>query len=150
MKLPDDPILFSGGLSTDERGSVRFVNDFNFPGVKRFYHIRNLDTGVIRGFHGHLKEAKYFYVVRGELLLAFVRLTDKQDPDKQEPVNRVFLTDKVPAIQYIPPGFVNGFRILKPNTDIMVFSTATLEESKHDDYRFDHDYWGKEVWKEEL
>ena len=28
--------IINGGVATDDRGSVRFVNDFNFDGVKRF------------------------------------------------------------------------------------------------------------------
>jgi hypothetical protein len=28
--------VLNGGLAVDDRGSVSFVNDFNFEGVKRF------------------------------------------------------------------------------------------------------------------
>lgn len=135
-------------MAQDGRGSVRFVNDFSFQGVKRFYHVRNADPQVIRAFHGHMKEAKYVYVVRGAIMLAFVPLTNKRSPSRAETVTRVFLSDAQPAIQYIPPGFANGFKALKKNTDVLFFSTSTLEESKADDYRFDPDYWGKDVWKD--
>ena len=30
------PTLIEGGLAVDDRGEVRFVNEFNFEGVKRF------------------------------------------------------------------------------------------------------------------
>jgi dTDP-4-dehydrorhamnose 3,5-epimerase len=45
---------------------------------------------------------------------------------------------------YIPPGYANGAMTLTEDTRIMYFSTATLEESKTDDYRFSYDYWS--IW----
>ena len=33
----DRPTLIEGGLHVDARGSVAFVNDFDFKGVDRFY-----------------------------------------------------------------------------------------------------------------
>ena len=30
--------LMNGGIAVDDRGSVRFVNDFNFENVKRFFY----------------------------------------------------------------------------------------------------------------
>ena len=33
--------LINGGVAVDDRGSVRFVNDFDFEGVKRFYQVQN-------------------------------------------------------------------------------------------------------------
>lgn len=145
--LSAEPQLFSGDVRSDERGSVRFINTFNFEGVKRFYHVRNATTKVIRAFHGHMKEAKYVYVVRGQIMLAFVKLTDAHTPSPSQKVHTVVLSEDTPSIQYIPPGYANGFKVLKEDSDVIFFSTSTLEESKQDDFRFDPTYWGKEVWE---
>ena len=51
-----------GGLFSDDRGHLRFVNDFNFEGVKRFYQVENHSKNFIRAWHGHEKEGKYVYV----------------------------------------------------------------------------------------
>lgn len=144
--LSSKPQLLEGEARSDERGSVRFINSFNFAGIKRFYHVRNATTKVIRAFHGHIKEAKYVYVVRGKILLAFVKLTNAHNPSPKEKVQLVTLSDDKPSIQYIPPGYANGFKVLKEHSDVIFFSTSTLEESKQDDFRFDPYYWGKEVW----
>jgi dTDP-4-dehydrorhamnose 3,5-epimerase len=44
-------------------------------------------------------------------------------------------------VLYIPPGYANGAMTLTSDTMIQYFSTATLEESKGDDIRFDARLW---------
>ena len=36
------PRLYSGGISVDDRGSLSFVNDFDFAGIKRFYLVATI------------------------------------------------------------------------------------------------------------
>jgi len=141
--------LINGGSAIDDRGMLTFINEFNFYGVKRFYQVLNFSTSTIRAFHGHLKEAKYVYVVKGSAIVAAVKLDDIESPSKNLKVKRFILSDKNPQILFIPPKYANGFRPLENDTRIVFFSTSTLEESKDDDYRFPADYWGKEVWKVE-
>ena len=45
--------IYQGGISVDDRGSVRFVNEFQFQNVKRFYQVENHKSGFIRAWHGH-------------------------------------------------------------------------------------------------
>ena len=33
--------VLNGGVFTDDRGESRFVNDFDFKNVKRFYQVEN-------------------------------------------------------------------------------------------------------------
>jgi len=141
--------LINGGIAVDDRGTVSFINEFNFKGVKRFYQVKNFSTSTIRAFHGHLKEGKYVYVVKGTAIVAAVKMDDIKAPSKNNEVKRYILSDKQPKILYIPPKHANGFRSLEKNTHIIFFSTSTLDESQGDDYRFPPDYWGKEVWEVE-
>ena len=141
--------VIDGGLAVDDRGTVSFVNTFDFSDVKRFYKVENFSSRVIRAFHGHLREGKYVYVVTGTILLATVPLDSTTAPDRTVPVRRQVLSGRKPAIVFIPPGYANGFRVLEPNTQVMFFSTSTLEESLGDDYRFPADYWGAQVWEVE-
>ena len=67
-----DPWVISGGTAVDDRGSVTFVNDFDFSGVKRFYQVQNHRRGFIRAWHGHQKEAKYVYVPVGSALVGAI------------------------------------------------------------------------------
>lgn len=137
----------SGNVAVDNRGCVRYVNDFDFSGVHRFYQVENSTDSEIRAFHGHLLEAKYVYVPKGKILLCAVPIDDPVYPDKNAKVERIFLNADRPEIVYIPPGFANGFRVLVSNSVVIFFSTSTLAESKHDDYRFPFDYWGEEAWQ---
>lgn len=145
--LSKEPKLIEGAAAADERGVLTFANDFNFSGVKRFYMVESFSTQTVRAFHGHLKEKKYALLVSGSAIVAVVKMTNSLKPSKDTKVQRFVLSARKPAILYIPQGFANGFRFLEENTKIIFFSTASLEESKNDDYRFPYDYWGKDIWK---
>jgi len=142
----ETPSLVEGGRFVDERGCVSFVNGFSFERIKRFYTIENATTDIVRAFHGHEKEAKFCIAVEGEFLAAAVYLDDRIKPSVANLVHRFILDADKPQILYIPSGYANGFRALTKRNKLLLFSTATLEESKQDDFRFPPDYWGKEVW----
>jgi len=141
------PTIIKGDRASDNRGQLSFVNKFNFKGVKRFYVVDNVSVDVIRAFHGHKKEAKYAYVSTGSAVVAAVKMDDIKSPSKKNKVHRFELSAKEPRILHIPSGYANGFKFLEKKSKIIFFSTASLEESKKDDYRFPHDYWGKDIWK---
>lgn len=128
-----------GDLYADDRGFLRFVNDFSFKDVKRFYQVENHRKGYIRAWHGHLRESKYVYVSKGTALVGAVNL-------ENEEISKFTLTSQSPSILHIPSGFANGFMTLEENTIIMFFSTSTLQESQGDDIRFDYDKWN--IWEE--
>jgi len=132
--------VLNGGVAVDDRGSVRFVNDFNFDGVKRFYQVENHRRGFIRAWHGHKKEGKYVYVTSGSALVGVVNM-------ETEEILKFTLSDKSPKILWIPPGYYNGFKSLEENTKILFFSTSTLEESLGDDIREEHNRWN--IWEED-
>jgi dTDP-4-dehydrorhamnose 3,5-epimerase-like enzyme len=141
------PELIEGELAVDDRGQLSFVDGFSMEGVKRFYQIQNFSLDTIRAFHGHMKEAKYFYVAKGSVIAAAVELDDTKKPSKKNKVDRYILSSRKPSILFIPAGFANGIKALEEDTVLIVFSTSTLEESKGDDYRFPADYWGESIWQ---
>lgn len=143
--------IINGGISTDDRGSVRFVNDFCFKDVKRFYHVENHDINFIRAWHGHLKESKYVYIATGTALIGAVPLWISEN-GKEQSINidqgkKFILSAKTPKILYIPAGYANGFMNLENNTNLIFFSTSTLDESKGDDIRFPYDAWN--IWEKD-
>lgn len=147
--VSDWPQLLEGGLAVDDRGSLLFANSFDFHDVKRFYLVDNFSLSTIRAWHGHLKEAKYVLVVSGSAIVAATKMSTTVNPDKGSQVHRYVLSARQPSVLRIPAGYANGFRALEPNTKVMFLSTATLEESKGDDYRFPAEYWGESVWSVE-
>lgn len=129
--------ILNGDLHVDDRGVVRFVNDFNFKNVKRFYQVENHRAGYIRAWHGHKKEEKYVYVVSGSIMVGVVDL-------KTEEIQKFHLSAEKPRVLWIPANTANGFMSLTDDAKVLFFSSSTLEESKKDDLRFPYDKWN--IW----
>lgn len=142
-----EPTLIDGGLAVDDRGQVSFVNGFDFKNVKRFYMVSNHARGFVRAWHAHKKEAKYVMVVKGAAVVGAVAIDDWKKPSKSAEVKRFVLSEKKPAVLYIPAGHANGFMSLTKDAQLMFFSTSTLEESLGDDIRYDARYW--DIWSVE-
>lgn len=138
--------IYKGGIAVDDRGSLRFVNDFDFANVKRFYQVENHRVGFIRAWHGHQKEGKYVYVPSGSALIGVVPID--AEPGDMSNVQKYVLSSKNPSVLFIPAGNYNGFMNLEENTKVLFFSTSTLDESKGDDIRKEYDTWN--IWEEDF
>lgn len=139
--MNEEPRLIYGAMAVDDRGVVAFVNDFDFPGVKRYYLLSNHRPGFVRAWHGHRYEAKFVTVVQGAALVCLVKIDDWVNPSKDLTVHRYAMSAGKPAVLYAPPGYANGIMSLTDDAKIMCFSTATVDESRVDDIRFDSRYW---------
>lgn len=137
----ESPKLIQGGLHSDARGSVSFVNDFDFKGVDRFYWIKADMADVQRGWVGHRREQKWFTVVQGSVLIAVVRPDDWGRPGPQLPVARYVLSASNPQVLYMPPGFATASVNLDQDAVLMVFSSGKIEDAKTDDFRFPLNHW---------
>ncbi|MBI4180436.1 MAG: dTDP-4-dehydrorhamnose 3,5-epimerase family protein [Chloroflexi bacterium] len=144
-KLADEVQLIEGGLAVDDRGTVSFVNDFNFANIKRFYTVTNHKAGFVRAWHAHRHEIKYVTVLKGAAIIGAVKIDNWGKPSKDSKAYRYVLSSDKPAVVYIPPEYANGFMSLTKDTILIFFSTATLEESRNDDVRYDAHYW--DIWQ---
>jgi len=119
--------VIEGNIHQDERGVVRFVNDFDMEKVVRMYCIEP-KLGVIRAWQGHKVERKWFYAAKGRF---WVKTVEMDSLNKE-----VFeLTSLESKVLEIGGGYFNGFEALEEGSVLMVFSDFSLEESKKDDYR---------------
>lgn len=134
-------ILMSGDVFADDRGETSFINEFYMHGIKRFYTVMNYKTGFIRAWHAHRNENKYITVVNGAAIVCAVKIDNWKTPSKDLKVHRYILSEKKPAVLFIPKGYANGFMNLKEDTKLLIFSTASLQESQGDDIRYDARYW---------
>ncbi len=132
--------IFTGGKTIDDRGTVTFVNDFDFAGVKRFYQVENHALNFVRAWHAHKHEGKYIYVAKGTALVGAVNLGTEE-------VSKFVISSKAPKVLWVPPNYANGFMNLEEDTVVQYFSTSTLAESQNDDIRFPWDKWN--IWKVE-
>lgn len=137
----EKPTILKGGIFSDPRGSMRFVNDFCFGDVKRFYFIKHQDTSVIRAWQGHQFEKKYFYPISGSFVVAWVKIDDFKSPsDKLIPEYHI-LSAENSEILSVPKGYANGLKALEPDSEIMIFSDMNLEESVNEKIRFPSEKW---------
>ena len=134
----DNVKIITGGRIIDDRGSLSFVNDFDFHDVRRFYIVANHQRNFIRAWHGHQYEGKYVLVIDGIALVGVV------DLETEKVVGKYVLSGEQPKVLWIPPNHANGFMTLKEGTKVMFFSTSTLEKSKEDDIRFSYNRW--DIW----
>ena len=119
--------LIEGNLQKDERGVVRFVNDFDMSEVVRMYCIEP-KLGVIRAWQGHKKETKWFYAAKGSFLVKTLDMTTLTK-------NEYHLKYTESKVLEISGGHYNGFEALEEGAVLMVFSDFGLEDSKVDDFR---------------
>jgi dTDP-4-dehydrorhamnose 3,5-epimerase-like enzyme len=130
-----------GEVFTDHRGTIRFVNDFEFESIRRFYIIMHSDTSVIRAWQGHKIETKYFYVTKGTFLINWIQVDNWENPSNNLYIHSKVISDKESEVLKVSPGHVSGFKALESDSMVIVFSDLNLTDSKKDDYRFPVDMW---------
>lgn len=133
--------LIQGGSYSDDRGTIHFVNEFDFRGVDRFYWVVAGELDNPRGWVGHKQQHKWFTVVKGRVLVGIVEPDVWSEPSKELPVRRVLLSGSNPQVVHVPPGRACAFRSCESDSILMIFSTGKVTDSQKDDYRFPIDQW---------
>jgi len=140
------PFIKDVSVSSDDRGTfVPFLKNANGLEekdglqIKRIYYVYNYGKSIVRGFHYHQQEWKYFIIVSGAA--KFVAI----DPNNPEEKFTFISSARKPNLIVIPPGYANGWVSLEDNTVLVCGSTSSFEESIKDDQRFDPYKWG-DVW----
>ncbi|MGF7231475.1 WxcM-like domain-containing protein [Arachidicoccus sp.] len=133
--------LIKGGTFQDERGTMRFANDFLMDQVKRMYIIEPRDTTVIRAWQAHKEEQKWFFVLEGSFEVKLVQPDNWELPSKKLPVQSLTLAALSNEVLHIPGGYANGFKALEAGSKLLVFSDTEIKHASEDNYRFDKDYW---------
>ena len=136
-----EPTLVEGGVTVDDRGVLRFCNEVDLTGIRRFYLISNHVAGLVRAWHGHKQERKLMWPLAGAMLIGLVSIDDWQNPSKSSKVVRIVLSAAKPQLLVVPPGFANGMMSLTADAALLVLSTLPLDESIKDDFRFDSRHW---------
>ena len=144
------PEIVAGGVAIDDRGVLSYLNTAPFSKVKRMYMVENFNVNTIRAFHGHLFEEKIALVIAGAAIVnvSQMRIVSGNIVGLDQPT-RFVLADHNPQLLRIPAGYANGWKALLPNTKILFFSSTTMEEAKHDDYRWPWHYFAPSVWEVE-
>ncbi len=133
--------IIEGEIFRDHRGQISSLNDFRFPGVARVYFIHHPDVEVIRGWHGHRFEKKWFYCVKGSFTLGLVEIDDWENPAPNLEAQIVKLSDRESRIVCVPEGYANWIKADVADSVLMVFSGKLLDEAANDSWRYDPELW---------
>ena len=141
----DKPRVVEYPVFADDRGTFApFINGLKemaprSGAIKRLYYVCNDSKNIVRGFHYHKKEWKFFVIVSGSA--KFVAL----NPDKSDEKFQFISSVRKNNLIIIPPFYANGWVSLSDKTILVCASTSTTQESLKDDVRFDPYKWG-DVW----
>ncbi|MBA4408492.1 MAG: hypothetical protein C0397_03605 [Odoribacter sp.] len=139
--MKEKPKIIEGGIFSDDRGTMRFVNDFRFDDIKRFYFIKHPDTSVVRAWQGHQFEKKYFYPISGSFVVAWVKIDDFENPSKDLIPEYHILSAENSEIISVPKGYANGLKALEANSELMIFSDMNLKDSDNEKKHFPSGWW---------
>ena len=135
------PKLIKGGIHTDQRGQISFVNAMKFDAVERFYIISNSAENPLRAWQGHKIDNKYFYCIQGIIRVHFVKIDNWESPSKDLKAESVLLSSTESNIFHIPEGYANAIESLEVGSKLISFSTLPLDKTGKDDVRFDSGMW---------
>ncbi|MFH6603061.1 WxcM-like domain-containing protein [Maribacter algicola] len=133
--------LKTGSDHIDERGALRFFNNFNMEEVVRFYEIAPSSTAIIRAWQAHKEEKKWFYCHSGSFMVKLFKIDDFENPSPGLAVETFALNESDPMILVVPGGYANGFKAQAEGSKLMVFSNFSVSESQKDDFRYPLDQW---------
>lgn len=142
-----DVQIIKGEIFRDERGQISSLNSFHFEGVRRSYFIHHPDVDVIRGWHAHQFERKWFYCIKGRFSVALIKIDDWDNPSKDLKPEIYHLNDKSSDLVCVPAGYANCLKAWDEGSIMLVLSDKTLEEAADDSWRYDKSLWVN--WKNE-
>jgi len=132
----------SGGVFSDYRGKLIHFNEFDFQGVHRYYFLKHSDINVVRGWHGHQFEKKWFQCIQGSFVLGLVKVDNWEFPSSDLQPEVFYLSEQDPLLICVPEGYANCIRALQPNSTLLVYSGKPLEKAKLDSWRWPFSMWG--------
>lgn len=133
--------VLQGEIFIDDRGQISSLNNFRFDEIRRMYVIHHPNLDVVRGWHAHQNEQKWFYCIKGSFTLALVKIDDWKQPSSDLDAEIYSLDSKESCIVHVPKGYANCLKASSPDSIMLVLSDKILEEALKDSWRYDKDLW---------
>ncbi|MEB2778404.1 WxcM-like domain-containing protein [Algoriphagus sp. D3-2-R+10] len=134
------PTLIPISVHSDERGELRYCNEFDLSTAKRFYAITFGEKDQVRAWQAHKIETKAIMPISGISKIVLVELSDF-DKGIAEEIVEYTLDASYPTILLVPEGYANGLQSKSSDSSLMIFSNLSLEEAKDDDFRFEKEWF---------
>ena len=135
--------IIEGEVYRDARGQISSLNQFGLEGVRRVFFIHHPDVTVIRTWHGHRLERKWFYCVCGVFTIGLVEIDDWQHPSPDLKPVWLNLNEQESRIVCVPAGWASWIKAEKADSTLMVMSGMSYDDAiaSADSYRFPADMW---------
>lgn len=131
-----EPALIPISIHKEERGELRYCNEFDLSSAKRFYSITFAEKGQVRAWQAHKVETKAIIPISGISKIVLVEITDF-DKGIAGQIFEFVLDSTEPHVLLVPGGFANGLQSKSVDSSLMIFSNLSLDEAKNDDFRFE-------------
>lgn len=129
------PSLIQGNCHQDERGSLKYNNDFNALEIKRIYTIENVDIQIKRGWQGHKVEQRWFSVVSGKFSIQLIKVDNWENPDSKLKPFIFELTSDTFDVLHVPSGYISCIQSEEENAKLLVMADFSLGEI-NDEYKY--------------
>lgn len=133
--------ILEGELFIDERGKIASLNNFSFDEIERIYFIHHPKTAVVRGWHGHQFEKKWFYCVKGAFKVDMIKIKDWEQPDRCQEPETYYLSEEKSQIICVPEGYANCIKAKTKDAVLMVLSNVLFQDCHEDSWRYQPDYF---------
>lgn len=137
----NDIQVIQGEIFKDHRGKISSLNNFHFEGVKRGYMIHHPDISVVRGWHAHQHERKWFYCVKGNFSVALVKIDNWEVPSPNLKAEIFHLSENDSKIVCVPEGYANCLKAKTEDAVMLVLSDKILPDAYSDSWRYDSSMW---------
>ena len=135
-----DPYIIEGGCYKDNRGVLKYNNDFDATRVKRIYAIQNSESNPIRGWQGHKIEQRWFIAISGSFDIYVIAIDDWTYPSPALTSQKFRLEQEKLNVLHVPAGYITAIHSLIPDSVLLGMSDYSLGAIK-DEYRFDLEHF---------
>lgn len=132
----ESPFIIKGAVFKDDRGSLKYNNDFDLSAAKRTYIIQNATVEFERGWQGHKIEQRWFSAVEGAFKIKVLKLSDWETPSTESEIEEFLIQSETLDILYVPDGYITKIKSEISGAKLLVFSDYHLNEVD-DNYKFD-------------
>jgi len=141
--MNNDIKIIEGEIFTDHRGIINSLNTFDpeAEGVRRVYFIYHPDPVIVRGWHAHQHERKWFYCVKGSFALALVKIDDWENPSNDLKTDIIELSEHRSRIVCVPAGYGNCLKAHEAGSVMMVMSDVEVPRCYGDSWRYPSEMW---------
>lgn len=130
-----NPNVLQGNQHVDDRGILKYNNNFNVSKVKRIYIIENKTTELQRGWQGHKVEQRWFSVLSGSFKVQLIKVDRWDAPTSTLPPIVYELFSETLDVLHVPSGYVSCIQALELDSKLLVMSDYRIGEIE-DDYRY--------------